>query len=64
MKIVSINLGNYSSTGSIAQGITDTLTPAHGRAVIQYMIAHPETYAHGPHTQSGEGTDKNGRKRK
>ena len=50
--------------GSIAQGITDTLTPAHGRAVIQYMIAHPETYAHGPHTQSGEGTDKNGRKRK
>ena len=50
--------------GSIAQGITDKLTPAHGRAVIQYMIAHPETYAHGPHTQSGEGTDKNGRKRK
>lgn len=30
--------------GSIAQGITDQLTPAHGRAVIQYMIDHPQIY--------------------
>lgn len=50
--------------GSIAQGITETLTPAHGRAVIQYMIAHPETYAHGPHAPTDEGTDKYGRKTK
>ena len=50
--------------GSIAQGITETLTPAHGRAVIQYMIAHPETYTHGPHNKTDGGTDKNGRKRK
>jgi len=50
--------------GSIAQGITEKLTPAHGRAVIQYMLAHSETYAHGPHITNNGGTDKNGRKRK
>lgn len=50
--------------GSIAQGITEALTPAHGRAVIQYMIAHPETYTHGPHNIIDGGIDKNGRKRK
>ena len=50
--------------GSIAQGITEMLTPAHGRAVIQYMIAHPETYAHGPHSPSDEDSDKKGRKTK
>ena len=50
--------------GSIAQCITDNLTPSHGRAVIQYLIDHPEAYIHYPHTSTGEGTDKNGRKRK
>lgn len=34
--------------GSIAQGITDKLTPIHGRAVIQYMIDHPQIYSHTP----------------
>ena len=50
--------------GSIVQGVTEKLTPAHGRAVIQYMIAHPETYTHGPRIPTGEGTNKNGRKEK
>jgi len=50
--------------GSIAQGITDRLTPAHGRAVIQYMIDHPQIYSHTPHGANGEGTDNTGRKRK
>lgn len=36
--------------GSIAQGITDKLTPIHGRAVIQYMIDHPQIYTHTPHS--------------
>lgn len=50
--------------GSIAQGITDRLTPAHGRAVIQYMIDHPQIYSHTPHGANGGGTDNTGRKRK
>lgn len=43
--------------GSIAQGITDQLSPAHGRAVIQYMIDHPQIYTHTPHSTAGEGSD-------
>lgn len=50
--------------GSIAQGITEMLTPSHGRAVVQYMIAHPETFTHGSHASPRESTDKNGRKTK
>ena len=47
--------------GSIAQVITDQLTPAHGRAVIQYMIDHPQIYNHTPHGSAGGGSEKNGR---
>ena len=50
--------------GSIAQGITDKLTPIHGRAVIQYMIDHPQIYSHTPHGANGGGSDNTGRKRK
>lgn len=50
--------------GSIAQGITDQLTPAHGRAVIQYMIDHPQIYTHTPHSTADGGSDNTGRKRK
>ena len=50
--------------GSIAQGITDQLTPAHGRAVIQYMIDHPQIYTHTPHSSNGGDSDNTGRKRK
>lgn len=50
--------------GSIAQGITDQLTPAHGRAVIQYMIDHPQIYTHTPHGSNGGDLDNTGRKRK
>lgn len=47
--------------GSIAKVITDQLTPAHGRAVIQYMIDHPQIYNHTPHGSAGGGSEKNGR---
>lgn len=47
--------------GSIAQGITDQLTPAHGRAVIQYMMDHPQIYSCTPHETSCGGSDHNGR---
>ena len=50
--------------GSVAQTITETLTPSHARAVIRYMITHIETYGHGPQGKTGEGTDKNRRKPK
>lgn len=50
--------------GSVAQGIADKLTPSHGRAVIQYIIDHPQLYEQHPHASSGEGTDKNGRNAK
>lgn len=50
--------------GSIAQGITDQLSPAHGRAVIQYMIDHPQIYTHTPHSSNGGDSDNTGRKRK
>lgn len=33
--------------GSIAQGISNNLAPSHARAVIQYIIDHPELYSHG-----------------
>lgn len=49
--------------GSIAQGITDQLTPAHGRAVIQYMIDHPQIYDPTPHGANGGGTDNNNNRR-
>lgn len=48
--------------GSVAQGITDQLTPAHGRAVVQYMIDHPQIYGHNPRTEDDGGIDKTGRK--
>ena len=48
--------------GSIAQGITDQLTPAHARAVIQYMIDHPQIYTHSPHSTISEGSDNTRRK--
>ena len=48
--------------GSIAQGITDQLTPAHARAVIQYMIDHPQVYTNSPHRTDGEGSENIGRK--
>jgi len=40
-------LGLFMSTlgeGSIAQGISSDLTPSHARAVIQYIVDHPELY--------------------
>lgn len=43
--------------GSLAQGITDQLSPAHGRAVIQYMIDHPQIYTHTSHSTAGEDSD-------
>ena len=50
--------------GSIAQGITDKLTPSHGRAVIQYMIDHPQIYSHTPHGTNSEDTNNTGRNKK
>lgn len=47
--------------GTIAQGITDQITPAHGRALIQYIIDHPYIYGHTSHSSGGEGTDNTGR---
>ena len=47
--------------GSIAQVITDQLTPAHGRAVIRYMIDHPNLYNHTPPGSAGGDSEKNGR---
>lgn len=35
--------------GTIAQGISSDLTPSHARAVIQYIIDHPEMYSHSSH---------------
>lgn len=40
--------------GTIAQGLIEELTPAHGRAVIAYMIEHPQLFHHNPHTHSCE----------
>lgn len=60
-------LGLLMSTlgeGTIAQGITDNLSPAHGRAVIQYLIDHPELYIHSSHISADESTNKTGRNRK
>lgn len=60
-------LGLFMSTlgeGTIAQGITDNLSPAHGRAVIQYLIDHPELYMHISHISNDESTNKTGRNRK
>ena len=48
--------------GSIAQGITDKLTPSHGRAVIQYMIDHPQIYTHTPHSTVSGGSENTRRK--
>lgn len=50
--------------GTIAQGITDQLTPAHGRAVIQYMIDHPQIYSHTLHGTNCGSSDNSRRKRK
>ena len=60
-------LGLFMSTlggGTIAQGITDNLSPAHGRAVIQYLFDHPEIYMHSSHIPDDESTNKTGRNRK
>ena len=48
--------------GSIAQGITDRLTPAHARAVIQYMIDYPQIYIHTPHSTVSGGSGNTRRK--
>ena len=48
--------------GSIAQGLTDQLTPAHARVVIQYMIDHPQIYTHSPHSTVSEGSENTRRK--
>lgn len=48
--------------GSIARGITDKLTPIHGRAVIQYMIDHPQIYTHTPHSTVSGGSENTRRK--
>lgn len=48
--------------GTIAQGITDQLTPAHARAVIQYMIDHPQIYTHTPHSTVSGGSENTRRK--
>lgn len=61
----SFVLGLFMSVlgeGSIAQGIKDQLTPAHARAVIQYMIDHPQIYIHTPHSTVSGGSDNTGRK--
>lgn len=39
--------------GSIAEGITEQLTPAHGRAMIQYMIDHPQFIRAPSHISNG-----------
>lgn len=44
--------------GSVAQGIADQLTPAHGRAVLQYLMDHPQIYNCTPHETNGGGSDK------
>lgn len=50
--------------GTVAQGIADRLTPAHGRAVIQYLIDHPQICTRIPHSIAGGESDYTGRKRK
>lgn len=40
--------------GTIAQGLIEELTPAHGRAVIAYMIEHPQLFRYNPHKHSCE----------
>ena len=51
-------------TRLIAETGAGQLTPAHGRAVIQYMIDHPQIYTHPPRSTAGEGSENTGRKRK
>jgi hypothetical protein len=50
--------------GSVAQSIADNLTPNHGRAVIQYIIDHPQLFEQHPYTSNGEGADNNRRNAK
>lgn len=40
--------------GSAAQGIS-SLSPSHARAVIQYILDHPEVYNHGAHKLTAVG---------
>lgn len=40
--------------GVIAQDLSDCLTSAHGRAAIQYMLAHPELFRNIPHASGSE----------
>ena len=47
--------------GSIAQGITDLLTPAQGRAVIQYMLDQNQIYKNNPRAVNAGAKDNTGR---
>lgn len=40
--------------GTGAQEIRKLLTPTHGRAIVQYMIEHPQLFQNSPHTKSDE----------
>lgn len=40
--------------GTAAKEMPEQLTPAHGRAVIRYMIEHPQLFHYNSHTQSSE----------
>lgn len=59
----SFMLGLFMSVlgdGTITQVITEQLTPAHGRAVIQYMIEHPQLLYHNLSASSSENKKKYG----
>lgn len=47
---------------SVAHSPAKQLTPAHGRALIQHMIDHPQAFSHGPHPSIDE--DENNIERK
>ena len=47
--------------GSVANEISQMLKPSHGRAVIQYIMGHPELYAQ-CHNSSGTESAKNNRR--
>ncbi len=40
--------------GTIAQELNEELTPSHGRAVISYMIEHPQLFHHNSSAQNNE----------
>ena len=58
-------LGLFTSAlgeGTVAQGITDQLSPLHARAVIQYMVDHPEIICRNADASETEAADITGRK--